>query len=51
MCAGGRRLKLFVYLSDVGANDGRPTLVARRTHDIIHFGYGWHCTYPQGANP
>lgn len=38
----GRRLKLFIYLGDVGEADGRPTMVAKGTHDILHFSYGWH---------
>lgn len=37
----GRRLKLFIYLGDVGPHDGRPTLVARGTADIVHFSLGW----------
>ena len=36
----GRRLKLFIYLDDVSATTGRPTLVARGTHDMAHFNSG-----------
>jgi hypothetical protein len=36
----GRRLKLFVYLDDVGADHGRPTLVARGTHELVHLSAG-----------
>lgn len=33
----GRRLKLFVFLHDVDAVEGRPTTVARGTHNFVWF--------------
>lgn len=42
----GRRLKLFVFLDSVDSMSGRPTLVARGTHNILHFFSGW----PFGAS-
>lgn len=40
----GRRLKLFIFLHDV-AEDGRPTLVARTTHDTLYYRHGGAAKY------
>ena len=35
----GRRLKLFIFLHDVGL-DGRPTVIAARSHNMLYYTYG-----------
>ena len=35
----GRRLKLFIFLQDVYAG-GRPTLVAKESHNTLYYAYG-----------
>lgn len=35
----GRRLKLFIFLHDVDEREGRPTIVARSTHNLSYLFY------------
>ena len=35
----GRRIKLFIFLHDV-YSDGRPTVVAARSHNLLYYSYG-----------